>query len=77
MINWAYMILFIVLWYVTVLTHEVGHALMSRILFGYNGAITIGRGKPILTTNWLIINSAFWYFGEGSVPNFKSVGKRY
>ena len=77
MINWPYWVLFIVFWYITVFLHDIGHSLMSRILFNDKNPISIGKGKPLFTTKRFIINSSFWYFGDGPVHVFKCVGMRY
>lgn len=69
LVNW---ILWFLLCFISVLVHELGHALISRILFKDKGwVITMGSGPTIIGTKRLIIN--LWFFMGGRV-NYSVVG---
>ena len=56
--------IWIVSWFVFTLLHELGHAAMSRVLFGDRAwVITMGAGRSVFTSKRFVIKS--WFFLGG------------
>ena len=69
-------IIWMLSFFIFTLMHELGHAAMSRILFGdKNWVIHMGAGRPIFTSKRLVIN--LWFFFGGFVRCSTNSGKRY
>ena len=60
----AIILMWIVSHFIFVILHEIGHVLMSRILFSdKNWWIELGIGAPVVCTKRLVINTHFYMFG--------------